>query len=325
MDSKKTGQAIAFLRKLKKYTQKELAKMLGVSDKAVSKWERGLGVPDVSLLARLSIILDTDIESLLEGNVSHYKQSWCGVLLLDESESGEIYAGTQIYDKPIVYFLLSYFMLVGIKDILVLCNSRSMKFISQEIGDGSIYGIHIQCVNFGDVEEHGFYSTVIEFALGRHLAIIKGYELFYGLDLTKYMQRAMSKENEASVFALTYPLDENVNYVQYDANRKCLSRSKYEEFDAVDKYYEAPVLFCTTEAMSNIPSKPKNFAHLLLELRESNKLYVELIGRGMIGIKLKNYEDVSMASQLVRMVQITQQVQLASLEEIAWRRGLIRR
>ena len=49
MDANKVGKAIAFLRRKKGYTQNKLAEKLGVSDKAVSKWERGLGVPDVSI------------------------------------------------------------------------------------------------------------------------------------------------------------------------------------------------------------------------------------------------------------------------------------
>ncbi|MDF3004041.1 MAG: immR 1 [Oscillospiraceae bacterium] len=46
-------------------TQKQLAKRLGISDKAVSKWERGTGLPDVSLLLSLAEILDIDLRALL--------------------------------------------------------------------------------------------------------------------------------------------------------------------------------------------------------------------------------------------------------------------
>ena len=55
------GNFIAVLRKEKNLTQKDLAEKLGVTDKAVSKWERGLGCPDVSLLEALSKILNVSI------------------------------------------------------------------------------------------------------------------------------------------------------------------------------------------------------------------------------------------------------------------------
>lgn len=69
MDTKKIGALILTLRKEKGFTQKELADMLGVSDKAVSKWERGGGCPDISLWPKLSDILGADIKKLLEGEL----------------------------------------------------------------------------------------------------------------------------------------------------------------------------------------------------------------------------------------------------------------
>ncbi|MCL2698069.1 MAG: helix-turn-helix domain-containing protein [Oscillospiraceae bacterium] len=67
MDNKKMGQLISELRKMQQMTQKDLALKLHVSDKAVSKWERGLSCPDASLLSPLSDILGITISELLKG------------------------------------------------------------------------------------------------------------------------------------------------------------------------------------------------------------------------------------------------------------------
>lgn len=69
MDNQKTGALILKLRTEKKLTQKQLADMLCISDKAVSKWERGQGLPDVSLLPELSKIFGVNIERLLDGGL----------------------------------------------------------------------------------------------------------------------------------------------------------------------------------------------------------------------------------------------------------------
>ena len=61
------GAFVAAQRKEKGYTQKELADRLFVSDKAVSKWERGLSFPDISLLVPLSQALDVTVMELLQG------------------------------------------------------------------------------------------------------------------------------------------------------------------------------------------------------------------------------------------------------------------
>lgn len=60
-----TGKKILELRQTKGWTQKQLAEMLNVTDKAVSKWERGINYPDLSLLEPLSKLLDTTVADLL--------------------------------------------------------------------------------------------------------------------------------------------------------------------------------------------------------------------------------------------------------------------
>ena len=58
MDLNKTGLFIAYRRKQKGLTQKDLSEKIGVTDKAVSRWETGRGFPDVSLLEALAEVLD---------------------------------------------------------------------------------------------------------------------------------------------------------------------------------------------------------------------------------------------------------------------------
>lgn len=70
MDQIKTGRLIRKLRTQLGYTQIELAEMLHVSDKAVSKWECGKGCPDISLLSELADVLGVDMQSLLSGELS---------------------------------------------------------------------------------------------------------------------------------------------------------------------------------------------------------------------------------------------------------------
>ena len=67
MDHEKTGRYIAACRKKKKMTQKDLADRLGVTNKAVSKWETGQGMPDISVLLELARVLDVPVEAILEG------------------------------------------------------------------------------------------------------------------------------------------------------------------------------------------------------------------------------------------------------------------
>jgi transcriptional regulator with XRE-family HTH domain len=87
MDCNKVGRLILSLRKEKSMTQKDVAHLMNISDKTISKWERGLGCPDVSLLGELSKILGVNIEKILlgelnpndqdRGNIKHIKFYAC--------------------------------------------------------------------------------------------------------------------------------------------------------------------------------------------------------------------------------------------------------
>lgn len=68
MDHYVTGAAIKALREKKKLTQAQLAETLGVSDKAVSKWETGRGLPDITLLEPLAGALSVSVPELLSGH-----------------------------------------------------------------------------------------------------------------------------------------------------------------------------------------------------------------------------------------------------------------
>lgn len=99
MDCAKVGSLIYSLRKEKGMTQKEIADLMNISDKTISKWERGLGCPDVSLLSALSNILGVNIEEILLGGltpndtvggnmkkIKFYVCSQCGNLLTATGE-----------------------------------------------------------------------------------------------------------------------------------------------------------------------------------------------------------------------------------------------
>ena len=70
MDIAKTGLLIRDLRTKMGMTQKSLADLMNISDKTVSKWERGMGLPDVSLLVELSQIFGVNVDILLTGSMN---------------------------------------------------------------------------------------------------------------------------------------------------------------------------------------------------------------------------------------------------------------
>lgn len=69
MDKKKTGELIKDARTKKNYTQSELGELIGVTNKAVSRWETGESFPDIGLLESLSNVLDLKIQDIVVGEI----------------------------------------------------------------------------------------------------------------------------------------------------------------------------------------------------------------------------------------------------------------
>ncbi len=126
MSNNETGKLIKELRIRAGFSQKTLATALHITDKAISKWERGISLPEVSLLPKLSLLLDTDMEMLLASSLE--LDDWVGLIDIHGTDFSQI-----VYDKPLVYYLLCHYILVGIKKIYVLTDERNEKYLKSEL------------------------------------------------------------------------------------------------------------------------------------------------------------------------------------------------
>ena len=189
MEPLSTGKTIALLRKRSGYTQADLAELLNVSDKAVSKWERGISCPDISLLPKLSIILDSDIESILSGTPTAKSTEWRGLLMLDR------FFDSFVYNKPLVYYLLSYFLLVGIKDISII--GGNPEYYSQI---GAQVGIQLNpcylSLNELFQKDSSFFS--------KNLMVVYDNAILYGANLTRTLQRIMSFQTDSHLLTTAH-------------------------------------------------------------------------------------------------------------------------
>lgn len=100
MNGEKIGKFIAQCRKRKNLTQEQLAEKLGISDRAVSKWERGLNMPDASLMLELADILDISVNELLSGETIKEKE------YINKAEENLTYLKERNdeYTKKLLYF-----------------------------------------------------------------------------------------------------------------------------------------------------------------------------------------------------------------------------
>ena len=82
MNQEKIGNFIKEIRKQNNLTQKELADKLGVTYQAVSKWERGLNIPDIGIIRQISKMYNVDINEILDGEKNRKKNIFITISIL---------------------------------------------------------------------------------------------------------------------------------------------------------------------------------------------------------------------------------------------------
>ena len=134
MDCEKIGNFIMQNRKAKKLTQKQLADKLCVTDRAISRWERGVGTPDISLLITLGEILEVSVNEILLGEkIENITKEQSDKILVD---SISLYKKNDI-KKTVKIFFLIMIMITSLLLAITFFN------ISMIISNLSIYYIFL--------------------------------------------------------------------------------------------------------------------------------------------------------------------------------------
>lgn len=314
MDVGKVGKAIVYLRKRAGYTQKELADRIGVCDKAVSKWERGAGLPDISIIGKIAILLDSDTDSILAGNLFHYNSEWTGLLILDQNPCG-IGAGTMLYDKPAGSFLLGYFMLMGIRKIRIVCRGEDRAFFENGFGAGKRFGLSL---SYWDSIPEGAYAGNVS-----NVMVVSGLTFLYGVDQTKFFQKAMLDKEKTTVLSLPKKRVDSPARIYYDSEKKVVSSEDGEKLRTQYDYHQIPIVFCPSRVLRSIRLEKQEGNESFSYTRLDEEIYTVVLDRGFVEIPLQTWDDVMNASLFVKVVQKACGMQIYCIEEIAWRRGLI--
>jgi len=158
MDPKKTGTIILEARKKLNMTQKDLADKLYVSDKAVSKWERGLCFPDISVLIPLTEILNISLYDLLRGEKMNKKE-------VEETLKNTInYSNSELKRKKKKYMTMCSIVIA----IVVLISSIALIYINKNKDIGAI----VDRDTIYDISYYSDYKTSIDNTDGEKLELI---------------------------------------------------------------------------------------------------------------------------------------------------------
>lgn len=234
-----------------------------------------------------------------------------------------------IYDKPLIYYPLSVLLLAGIRDILILSTPRDLPMYRELLGDGSRLGISLQY----KVQEQprGLAEAFLlgeEFIGQDSVALVLGDNVFFGNDLTQYLDRASRQGTGATIFGYPVKNPKDFGVVEFDRQGNVLS---IEEKPAQPKSnYAVPGLYFYDNDVVEIAKAVTPSARGELEITAVNNVYlkrgdlrVELFGRGMAWLDTGTPEGLIRAAEFVQTIQERQGFYIACIEEIAWRNGFI--
>ncbi|MDV8226625.1 glucose-1-phosphate thymidylyltransferase RfbA [Streptococcus pneumoniae] len=230
-----------------------------------------------------------------------------------------------------IYYPLSTLMLAGIRDILIISTPQDLHRFQELLQDGSEFGIKLSYAE--QPSPDGLAQAFIigeEFISDDSVALILGDNIYHGSGLSKMLQKAASKESGATVFGYHVKDPERFGVVEFDQDMKAISIEEKPEQPRSN--YAVTGLYFYDNDVVEIAKSIKPSPRGELEITDVNKAYldrgdlsVELMGRGFAWLDTGTHESLLEASQYIETVQRMQNVQVANLEEIAYRMGYISR
>lgn len=234
-----------------------------------------------------------------------------------------------IYDKPMVYYPLSVLLLAGIKEILIISTPEDIDDYERLLGDGSHLGVSFSYKVQGAPK--GLAEAFIlgeEFIGGDSVCLILGDNVFYGPNLTKYLNKAKALERGAVIFGYLVKDPRSFGVVEFDADYNVISIE--EKPEKPKSNFAVPGLYFYDNQVVEIAKNLKPSPRGELEITALNNAYLEqgalkvmLFGRGMAWLDTGTPEGMLKAGEFVETVQERQGFYISCIEEIAWRRGLI--
>lgn len=238
-----------------------------------------------------------------------------------------------IYDKPMIYYPISVLMTAGIRDILIISTPDDICGFKRLLGDGSDYG-----VNFSyEIQEkpEGLAQAFIigkQFIGDSDVCLVLGDNIFHGPGFNKCLKTAVNRaknENRATVFGYYVNDPERYGVAEFDEDSGlCISIEEKPKYPKSN--YAVVGLYFYPNDVIKLATEVKPSARGELEITTLNQMYlsekrlnVELLPEGFAWLDTGTYDSLNEAACYVEAIEKRQGLQIACLEEIAYKKKWI--
>ena len=234
-----------------------------------------------------------------------------------------------IYDKPMVYYPLSSLMLAGIREVLLISTPHDLGAFERLLGDGSSLGMQISYA--AQPRPEGLAQAFLignAFVGGDRVALALGDNIFYGHGFPQSLEAAVARTRGATVFGYQVRDPERYGVVEFGSEGRVLSIE--EKPKAPRSNYAVTGLYFYDNRVLDIARELKPSPRGELEITDVNvtylrlgDLHVELLGRGIAWLDTGTHESLLQAANFIQAIQERQGLEIACVEEIAFRKGWI--
>ena len=236
-----------------------------------------------------------------------------------------------VYNKPMVYFPLATLMLAGVREILVISTARDLGGFKKLLGDGRRLGLKISYAV--QSRPSGIAEALIigeKFIGGENCWLILGDNIFFGHGLPHELKTACLENDGATVFG--YCVSDPGRYGVLAFDKQGLPRSIDEKPARPLSNYAVTGLYLYDSRASAFAKKLKPSARGELEITGLNNVYLSRgalkarkLGRGYAWLDTGTYDSMLEASNFIQAIEKRQGLQIACVEEIAYRSDFISR
>jgi len=236
-----------------------------------------------------------------------------------------------VYDKPMIYFPLSTLMLAGIREILLISSPEYLANYQRLFGDGSDLGLNLSYAIQPRPEGLAdAYRIGARFVDGQPSALVLGDNIFFGAGLVEKLTQARIRAQAGTATIFGYGVDNAPAYGIVELDQAGRALSIEEKPQQPKSRWAVTGLYFYDGRAAEFADRIAPSARGELEITDLNRLYleagalhVERLGRGYAWLDTGTHDSLLEAGEFVRMIQKRQNIQLACLEEIAWRNRFI--